>query len=54
MADDPTRGRVIRYANGKPVTESELRSIARAFGYVSLNEFEVAARGGRNHGRGLG
>ncbi|MEV4155452.1 hypothetical protein AB0J48_20720 [Nocardia salmonicida] len=53
MADDPTKGRVIRYANGKAVTEAELRSIARAFGYLDLSEFETAARGGRNHGKGL-
>lgn len=54
MADDPQRGRVIRYANGKAVTESEIRAIALAFGYLSLTEFEQAARGGRNHGKGLG
>lgn len=54
MSDDPQRGRILRYANGKAVTESEIRAIARAFGYMSLPEFELAARGGRNYGMGLG
>ncbi|MFC4124883.1 hypothetical protein [Nocardia rhizosphaerae] len=54
MVDDPELGRVIRYRNGKPVTESEIYAIARAFGYVSLTDFERAARGERNHGMGLG
>ena len=53
MADDPTKGRPLRYANDRAVTDAEIRAIAKAFGYLDLTEFETALRGGRNRGKGL-
>lgn len=53
MANDSQKGHIVRYANGQAATEAEIRAIARAFGYLNMAEFETAARGGRNYGKGL-